>query len=236
MARAMQAAGGLASTTACLANNSRSQYQEDQLLLPLLLQTSAPRSFVELGALDGERFSNTWLLEKCFGFNGLLIEANPSNFRALRSSRRNATMRHSAVCDRDGGSVRVTTAGGATAGQTALMSKRFIQTWGHRNAATTAVPCAPLRSLMAGAGLQHGATLLSLDVEGAEALVLRTVDPAAFQVVLVEMDGQTRAKDEKVHRLLTAAKLVHRADLNAPNSRVYVQPELEGAFIFRPHI
>ena len=56
--------------------------------------------------------------------------------------------------------------------------------------------------------------------------MLSSVDPAAFKVVLVEMDGQVRAKDEEVHRLLTAAKLVHRVDLNLPNSRVYVRPDL----------
>ena len=215
---------------ACLANQSRSQYQEDLHLLPLLLASSGsgPRSFVELGALDGEHFSNTWLLEKCFGFGGLLIEANPANFQALQLSRRTATKHHSAVCaQQEGGHIDINVAGGATGGQASLMSERFKRTWGHvKDAATIAVPCAPLSKLMAAAGLQGGADLLSLDVEGAEAAVLRSVDPAAFKVVLVEMDGQVRAKDEEVHRLLTAAKLVHRVDLNLPNSRVYVRSDL----------
>ena len=92
--------------------------------------------------------------------------------------------------------------------------------------------------------------------------MLRSVDPAAFKVVLIEMDGQVRAedkdpnlalilsltlkpqanpnpnpnpnqvraKDEEVHRRLLAAKLVHRADLNLPNSRVYVRPDLAATY------
>ena len=104
----------------------------------------------------------------------------------------------------EGGHVDITVAGGAVGGQASLMSERFKRTWGHTNdAPTTAVPCAPLSKLMATAGLHKGAGLLSLDVEGAEAAVLRTVDPAAFAVVLVEMDGQVRAEDEELALTLT---------------------------------
>ena len=67
------------------------------------------------------------------------------------------------------------------------------------------------------------ADLLSLDVEGAEAIVLRTVDASRFRVVLVEMDGLAPAKDEEVHRLLSAGGLVHLTRLRIPNSRVYVR-------------
>ena len=47
---------------------------------------------------------------------------------------------------------------------------------------------------------QHNITaveLFSLDVEGAEELVLSTIDPVCFAVVLVEMDGTDAAKDAR---------------------------------------
>ena len=217
---------------ACLQNNSHSQYQEDLLLVPLLHRMGARRAgvFVELGALDGIKYSNTWLLEKCFGWTGLLIEGNPSNAQALQRSGRRALMRHSAVCRR-AGTVRMTVAGAEVSGQIDAMADKFVRNWHHRNlpSATVAVPCAPLSSLMDDADLPT-ADLLSLDVEGAEAIVLRTVDPARFWVVLVEMDGLSASKDEEVHQLLTASGLVHLARLRIPNSRVYARHDARKPF------
>ena len=46
--------------------------------------------FIESGALDGERFSNTLVLERRFGWTGLLVEPSESNFRELVSKRRRA--------------------------------------------------------------------------------------------------------------------------------------------------
>ena len=90
---------------ACLRRQQRSQHHEDYLLLPSLLSLRPPGgsggTFVELGALDGERFSNTYLLEHCFNWSGLLIEAQPSNAAQLmRSNRPRAVKLHSAVCHR----------------------------------------------------------------------------------------------------------------------------------------
>ncbi len=53
-------------------------------------------------ALDGHRFSNTRVLNKCLGWTGLLIEANINNYRGLvmRLDRPGVEIRHSAVCER----------------------------------------------------------------------------------------------------------------------------------------
>ena len=57
-----------------------------------------PGRFVELGAYTGIDFSNTLVLERCFGWTGLLIEANSQNFKKLAHSGRSATLRRSAIC------------------------------------------------------------------------------------------------------------------------------------------
>ena len=46
--------------------------------------------FVEFGASDGLRNSNTYLLEKEYGWKGVLLEPVPEIFRRLRRNRRNA--------------------------------------------------------------------------------------------------------------------------------------------------
>ncbi len=44
--------------------------------------------FIECGALDGELRSNTLYLERVLGWDGLLIEADPDNFKELEWKRR----------------------------------------------------------------------------------------------------------------------------------------------------
>ena len=61
----------------CVGRRSRAQYGEDVHLLPLLLEATggARGVFVEMGALDGFDKSNTYALERCLGWDGVLIEA-----------------------------------------------------------------------------------------------------------------------------------------------------------------
>ena len=49
---------------------------------------------------------------------------------------------------------------------------------------------------------------MSLDVEGAEHKVISSVNPAAFQVIIVELDGHDMKKDYEVHKIMTHAGLM----------------------------
>lgn len=44
-------------------------------------------TFVEVGAHDGIRHSNTLLLEECYGWEGILIEPNPELFEKCKANR-----------------------------------------------------------------------------------------------------------------------------------------------------
>ena len=57
--------------------------------------------FVEIGALDGVELSNSFLLEKNFGWRGILIEPNPAYAAALAANR-SATIHHGCVGPRTG--------------------------------------------------------------------------------------------------------------------------------------
>jgi len=74
----------------CAASQVQSQNLEDLRILEMLLLAArheGNRTYVELGAYDGKKFSNTWVLERCFGWHGLLIEGSPENFLKLRNNR-----------------------------------------------------------------------------------------------------------------------------------------------------
>lgn len=85
----------------CALRESLAAAGEDLFTLPTLLRMSGrrPGTFIELGAFDGIQGSNTYMLEKCFNWTGLLIEANPYHYRLLKHSGRKVPMVHAAVCD-----------------------------------------------------------------------------------------------------------------------------------------
>ena len=93
-----------------------------------------------------------------------------------------------------------TVTGGPVAGQVSMLSPLHQQAWAHVNkpSKTVRVPCQALKDLLAENRLKAGATFLSLDVEGAEELVLSTVQPSVFNVIMVETDGTDRDKEERV--------------------------------------
>eukprot|EP00966_Prymnesium_polylepis_P125801 2908632-Prymnesium_polylepis.1 len=110
------------------APKASSQQGEDHLLLPTLLRMAAgaPGVFVELGALDGRMYSNTIILEKCFSWRGVLVEANPTNYQQLRRSGRTASLVHAAICDEvKQRHVQMTIDGGAMAGDIREFSARL---------------------------------------------------------------------------------------------------------------
>lgn len=235
-------------TLRCALKQSRSQQQQDLILLPKLLALP-PRgggsgTFLEIGAFNGVELSNTHLLEKCFGWRGLLIEANPRNFAALNTSTRVATKVHSAVCPGGGDGAGGSAGGGAGATVEMTIGGSIKPEWmvtskvvGGRTAhgdtathgsergsrvQTVRVPCAPLRRLMHEHGYKH-MDFLSLDVEGGELDVLQTVSPSAFGLVMVEEELQvsTRATIVGVRELLSKSGFVQPRGLRVQYNTVW---------------
>jgi FkbM family methyltransferase len=183
-------------------------------MLPTLMQAAHGKRglFVEIGALDGVSYSNTYMLEACFGWRGLLIEANSLNFeQLLRSNRTHSKFVHRGVCPGAGPNrtVLISRHGDAVSGQLIAMTARHKYKWRKElGGGIEPVPCGTLPELMEEHGFASGANFLSLDVEGAEEIVLRTAFPALrFDAVYVEVDGTDPAKDARVGTLLRAAGL-----------------------------
>lgn len=80
-----------------------SQIRQDQVLEYLLNQTDLankpPGLFVEVGAYDGETWSNSLFLERRLNWSGLLVEPSPENYHRLRlKNRPRAYSINSCVC------------------------------------------------------------------------------------------------------------------------------------------
>lgn len=80
--------------------NSEYTSQLNQDFFALIFNNFRPGFFVEIGANDGFNLSNTVYLEECFGWNGILIEANPVYLGDL--VKRKAIVVNKAVADEDG--------------------------------------------------------------------------------------------------------------------------------------
>ena len=125
-----------------------------------------PGTFLEMGALDGVRYSNTLALER-LGWHGVLIEANPRNCRALRSSRVSGRSVNfcTAVCGKGVSSVYFNFRKSATGSIVDSSDSKH----------GTRVACKELGLILRSVGVRH-LDFMSLDVEGAEQLVLDTMD------------------------------------------------------------
>eukprot|EP01139_Manchomonas_bermudensis_P015158 Amastigsp_a509617_36.p1 type:complete len:314 gc:universal Amastigsp_a509617_36:1996-1055(-) len=190
---------------------SSSQLGEDLFLIDRFFYGMRGGVFVELGALDGVRGSNTRLLERALAWRGVLIEADPVTAAALPHNRPQAHAVHAAVCSK---SETVHWANFADVppqvhGVWEFMSPSFRRGWYGPDRVCcegmTEVQCVPLGRLLASFNISR-VDLLSLDVEGAELDVLKTLDLATLRiaVILVELDGVNADKDALVRELLSS--------------------------------
>jgi len=136
--------------------------------------------FLECGAADGETHSNSLFFEIHRNWTGILIEANPTRLRSLIRRNRNAFVVRSCLSvttkpqmarftmPRGGG-------GGLSSSLESKIMKRF-KIWSRSSVLPEIyVQCFPLTSILDALNVHH-IDYLSLDVEGAEIEILKTVD------------------------------------------------------------
>ncbi|CAE7492398.1 unnamed protein product [Symbiodinium natans] len=185
------------SVAAC-SNSEKEEHIVVKHVLPFMLPSARSNPiFLELGGLDGWRETNTFFLEKCLGWKGMLIEASPENFKVLHRNRPNALKISSAICTN---ASRVFFGGGPAIGH--ILNRRPA---GLSLAEIVTVPCSPLQAFFDVLGVDE-VTVFSLDVEGFELSVLQSVDwhkltIGALVVEELQFERHTK-KNQDVRQLL----------------------------------
>ncbi|KAK7065729.1 hypothetical protein SK128_020167, partial [Halocaridina rubra] len=148
-------------------------------VLDKLLNNMTGGFFVEAGAYDGERMSNTLHFEHYFGWSGLLIEANPLLFHQLQTKHRRAYTIHSCLSLHPVAEmVRFDFPANALLGRINDKKKE-----GDLN------QCFPLYSLLLALDRTR-VDFFSLDIEGDELKVLKTIPWDKVQIGLIEVEVQ----------------------------------------------
>jgi FkbM family methyltransferase len=159
--------------------------------------------YLEMGALNGIHLSNTYSFNKCLGWKGLLIEANPQTASQCKQNRPDDTVISGAVCNEIDGHL--------TFDFVANSGDSRGETSEEEHEGGVKVPCSPLSHTFKKNNIDK-IDFWSLDVEGSELIVLQTVDFDAVDISIImvecddEMCDETRStKGQAVDDLLTAA-------------------------------
>ncbi|XP_059482832.1 uncharacterized protein LOC132200998 [Neocloeon triangulifer] len=144
--------------------------------------------FVECGALDGLSLSNTFYLERLLGWTGVLIEPEPQNFYEVLRKKRNVLSIPTCLSRSKRPQLVPFTFG--------WYAYAKIDTQSPISENTNNVLCVPFYSILRAIN-RTNIDLFSLDIEGHELDVLRTIpwDKVDIKVLIVEFANIEEGKD-----------------------------------------
>jgi FkbM family methyltransferase len=157
--------------------------------------------FVEFGAADGIIGSNTLLLERDFGWRGILAEPNPVWHDALKRNR-SAAIDYRCVFDRTGDQVKF--AATKHAGLATIVD--FVSTDGHAKARAEhqvmEVETVSLNDLLERHEAPHRIDYISIDTEGSELRILEKFDFEKWNVNLFSVEHNLTAREQALDELM----------------------------------
>jgi len=181
---------------------SKSQDKEDQFLVNSYFKGLCGGTYVELGGLDGVTYSNSHFFHHGLGWKGVLIEPNPKSFAALQINRPMDDTFNYAVCSKSTEVTFIDSGNHGVTGVLDFMAPSFVAGWhGGDKSHITKIGCEPLSKILERSTLATKTTtidFLSLDVEGAEFEVLKTIDfeNVEFGVIFYEADDHNPLKNQ----------------------------------------
>lgn len=186
---------------ACL-EVSKSQLRQDLFVLSEL-NFKKNGFFIEFGATNGIKFSNTWLLEKHFGWNGILAEPAKKWHLDLQ---RNRTCDISTDCvwSKTGDTL---TFNEAEIGEISTIDS-FTNSDGHKNARRHGnryhVNTISLQDLLALFKAPHEIDYLSIDTEGSEYAILNSFDFRKHKIRIITCEHNYTESRTQIYDLLTS--------------------------------
>ena len=155
--------------------------------------------FLELGALDGVKYSNTKFFEDSLNWTGVLIEPIPSEFEKLVKNRPKCSVYHAAISEKSGYIELYNH--GAVSSVKDNTTIEFFNGWHEgKNIEIINVPARRLDSILHDAKIKR-IDFWSLDVEGSELEVLSTMD-WSIPVYLICIETQESERKKQCDAIL----------------------------------
>ena len=157
---------------------------------------------MECGGYDGETSSNTLPLEVKHGWSGVLIEPNPYYYTQLVGKNRNVTSLNACISTAPRASLLHVPLRCPEYKQLGCGQQSFISNTSRQD--TINIPCFTFSSIMDAFGLKS-LDYFSLDVEGAEIAILRTIpfDKYPIKIMSIEYKHSPGGK-EAITELMTS--------------------------------
>ena len=184
----------------CSQLSTYSQHGEE-LYIWQLLDFKLDGFFIEIGAYDGIRLSNSYFFEK-IGWKGILIEAHPELAKQCKVNRPNSITLHTALGSTDGGNINfsvVTGKGGVdTLSFVSANDKQLQRIKSAKGIITTVdVPSRNLDSILKEYEIDN-IDFISIDVEGVEIDVLKGINFSKYKPNLLVIEDNSGGSDKSV--------------------------------------
>ena len=178
-------------------NNYKSQYEQDKFLNSIFFKNKINGIFIDIGANDGITGSNTWFYEKVLGWKGICFEPSPSIYKRLTQNRQCSCV-NACIADKNGVVAFRDIIGSAQAdmlsGIESNYDPRHIDRIENKLKRTGGsfmlidVPAYTLNSVLEENKLYH-IDFLSLDIEGGELTVLKSIDFNTFYISAITVEN-----------------------------------------------
>jgi FkbM family methyltransferase len=185
-----------------LLRHSKSQLGQDILALSVT-GFNNPGFFVEFGAADGVALSNSHILEKHFGWSGILCEPSKSWHQAL-SKNRNCTI--DTLCVYSASGQRISFSENYLGELSAITEYAEPNSHGllKRTTSSYEVETISLQDLLVTHGAPKYIEFLSIDTEGSEFEILKNFDFQSYRFGAICVEHNFADTREKINSLLLA--------------------------------
>jgi FkbM family methyltransferase len=174
--------------------------------------------YVDIGAHDGLSFSNTYLLDRAYGWTGICVEPLPDVFQQLINNRKNAICVQAAIFNRSELKLDFTTA------------DMFSGIVGYidcheegKTAQTIKVNTLSMTDLLKRCNAPHWIEYLTIDTEGSELEVLQSIDYSNYRFGLIHIEhNYVEPRRSLMRKLLQSQGYVHSREIQWDDEYIWV--------------
>jgi FkbM family methyltransferase len=193
-----------------LLKESKSQYRQDLFVLSQL-DFKTGGYFVEFGAASGVDKSNSYLLEKQFGWNGIVAEPARQWHASVKSSR-NCNIETDCVWRESNATLSFLEAAGGEYSTIESYSDADFHRNRRKGGAKYDVKTISLLDLLDKYQAPKIVDYLSIDTEGSEYEILSSFDFSRHQFRVITCEHNFTPQRDQIHALLTAQGYVRRLE------------------------